>query len=301
MRIWLNDFELNNPVKRVYINEDIEGLDLPDIRSSRGQRAGQSGSYFGAQLFDSRHITIQGSIFSGSVTEALQRRREIQAALPLYPDRLAVRIEDDDGYVYILYAQVMSFKMPIKRARMKSLFKLELEAPDATIYDDTAGSALTATINKAIPGGFMFTSTSPVFGYSFYFSAGQPNSSVDNASTIVVYPVITINGATTNPILTNVTTGQVFQMSGYSTASDSATIINMNMNEHTVKLGAISDIDPETNDFRPGKGGNVFGYQPLTSEFWGLVPGVNQLKFDTASGADVSIATLTWRPGMMGI
>ncbi|MBV1778673.1 phage tail family protein [Paeniglutamicibacter sp. ABSL32-1] len=299
MRIWLNDFELNNPAKRVYMNEDIEGLDLPDIRTSRGQRAGQAGSYFGAQIFDARYITIQGSIFSGSVAEALQRRKEIQAALPLYPDRLTVRILDDDGYAYILYAQVMSFKMPIKRARMKSLFKLELEAADPTIYDDTAGSALSAPINKAVPGGFVFNSTSPVFGWSFYFSAGQPNSSVDNSSNVAVNPVIKITGATTNPILTNVTTGQVFQLDNYATASDSVTLIDMQ--QHTVKLGTAADIDPETGLFYEGRGGNVFGYAPLASEFWSLVPGINQIKFDSGSGADVSSALMVWRPGVMGI
>ncbi|NQD39963.1 phage distal tail protein [Glutamicibacter halophytocola] len=299
MRIWLNDFELNNPLKRVYINEDIEGLDLPSIRTSRGQRAGQSGSYFGAQLFDSRQISIKGSIFSSSIAEALERRREIQAVLPLYPERLTVRILDDDGYAYLLYAQVIDFKMPISRARMKSLFKLELEAPDATIYDDTAGSALRATINKAIPGGFMFTGTSPVFGYNFYFSAGQPNTTVENLSSIPVFPVIVIEGKTTNPVLTNLTTGVVFQLENYSTAADSVTVIDMQ--NRTVRLGTLSDIDPDTGYFYPGRGGNVYGYQPLTSEFWSLVPGENQIKLDSGSGSDVTTADMIWRPGVIGI
>lgn len=284
MRIWLNDFELNNPAKRVWLSEeDLEGFDLPSIRTSRGQRAGQSGSYFGAQVFDARFITIKGTIFSDSVAEALQRRREIQAALPLYPDRLTVRILDDDGFAYILYAQVIDFKMPISRARMRSRFKLELEAPDSTIYDDTAGNELTATIRKVIPGGYVMNGTSPVFGYSYYFSAGNPNTSVDNLGLITVLPVIEIIGKVTDPVITNLTTGQVFAMTGYSTSEDSVTIIDM-LNR-TVKLN----------------GGNVFGYVTMTSEFWGLVPGTNEIKFESTGGSDVNTGTMKWRPGVRAI
>lgn len=283
MRIWLNDFELNNPLKRVYLNEDIEGFDLPGIRTSRGQRAGQSGSYFGAQLYDSRRISIKGTIFSSSVVEALERRREIQMALPLYPERLTVRILDDDGRAYLLYAQVIDFKMPISRARMKSLFKLELEAPDATIYEDTEGGMLKATLHKAVPGGVVFNSTSPVFGYSFFFSAGNPNTAVNNSGLIDVSPIITIEGRISNPVFTNVTTGQVFSMEGYSTADDAVTIIDMQ--NHTAKLN----------------GGNVFGYIPQTSEFWNLAPGINEIRFESGSGNDVTSADIEWRPGVRAI
>lgn len=283
MRIWLNDFELNNPAKRVYINEDIEGFDLPGIRTIRGQRSGQSGSYFGAQIYDSRRISIKGTIFSSSVTEALERRREIQMALPLYPERLAVRILDDDGHAYLLYAQVIDFKMPISRARMKSLFKLELEAPDATIYDDTGGSGLSAKLHKAVPGGVVMNSTSPVFGFSFFFSAGNPNTSINNSGLIDVSPVITIEGRITNPVLTNVTTGQEFSMEGYSTADDAVTVIDMQ--NHTAKL----------ND------GNVFGYIADVSEFWNLAPGTNEIRFVSGSGNDVTSADIEWRPGVRGI
>lgn len=299
MRIWLNDFELNNPAKRVYVNEDLEGLDLPDIRTSKGQRSGQSGGYFGAQLFDSRSISIQGKIFSADIAEAKVRRREIQAALPLYPNQLNVRIEDDDGYVYVLFAQVISFKMPIKRSQMSSLFKLELEAGDPVMYVDTAGASLEATINKAIAGGFQFTATSPQFDTTLYFTAGAPNSTVINTSTVPVFPLITITGQTTNPTLINLTTGVGFEMTGYDTSSDAVTLIDMQA--RTVQLGAASDIDPTTGRFFEGRGSNAFGYVTLDAEFWELVPGENEITFDSGSGSDVSSATMTWRPGVMGI
>lgn len=300
MRIWLNDFELNNPLKKVYINDEIVGLDMPDIRTSRGIRAGQAGSYIGAQIPDSRYITIKGSVFSESVSEAKQKRREIQAALPLYPTPINVRIIDDDGYSYILVAQLAGpkpFNMPIGRSWRKSIWKLELEATDPIIYDDTAGSSLSAAINKVVPGGVLFSDTSPQFGSTFYFSAGNPNSTIINTSLISALPVITIVGKTSNPVLTNITTGHVFEMLDYSTPDDSVTQIDMQ--NHTIRLGSVSELVDGV--LPPGVGGNVFGYMPITSEFWGFAPGPNEIKFDSNSGTDASFATARWRPGVIGI
>ena len=282
MRIWLNDYELNNPNLRVYINEDIEGLETPRIRTSRGVNTGQSGGFIGAQFYEPRAVTIRGSIFSSDVFEALQKRREIQSHLPLYPDSITVRVMDDDGRAYTFAAYLIDFSMPISRARQRSLFKIELEAPDPVIYDDTAGAALEATINQVIPGGVQFTDTSPLFG-SFYFSAGQSDSTVDNTSDLTSYPVIVIEGATTDPVFTNRTTGQSFRLEGYSVGADAVTVIDMA--NRTVTLN----------------GGNVFAYAPVDVDWWGLVPGENSIQFLSGSGGDATEATMTWRPGYRGI
>ncbi len=298
MRIFLNDFELNNPANRVYVNEELLGLSLPDIRTSKGVRAGQSGSYFGKQLWDSRQISIQGSIFSQSVSEALQKRREIQAALPLFPERITMRIIDDDGHAYLSYCQLVKFDMPIRRRRMKSLFKIELEAGDATLYDDTNGTALSATITKPISGGMQFTTTSPQFGSTFYFSAGQPLTSVTNTSPVTVYPVIVIVGKTNDPVLTNKTTGHVWALNGYAVASDAVTQIDMY--ERTVRLGNVTDlVDGVLPD---GVGGSVFSYvSDADDDWWGLAPGINEIELLSSQDNDVSTAELKWRPGVMGI
>lgn len=283
MRIWLDDFELGNPEKRVYINELIEGLDKPNIRTSRGNNTGQHGGYIGAQQYGPRSVTIPGSIFSSDITEALLRRREIQQHLPIHPAIITVRVEDDDGRNYTFDAYLIDFKMPIRRGRMKSIFKIELEAPDPIIYDDTAGAALSATISQVVPGGFQFTSTSPQFDGSFYFAGGTPSSTVNNATEVTSHPIITITGATTNPVLTNRTTGQSFRLEGYTVDSSAVTVIDMA--QRTVKLN----------------GGSAFAYAPVDVDWWGLVAGENQIEFSSGGGGDVTSATMTWRPGFWGI
>jgi len=283
MRIWLNDYELNNPEKRVYINESIEGLDKPGIRTSKGTNTGQSGGYIGAQQYEPRDVSIQGSIFSNDVSEALQKRREIQSHLPIHPAIINVRVLDDDGAQYTFNAYLIDFKMPIDRSRKKSLFKIELEAPDPVIYDNAAGAALEATVNQVVPGGLQFTTTSPQFGTTMYFSSGSDSTTVDNTSEVVSYPVITIEGKVTDPVFTNRTTGESFRLEGYAVDASAVTVIDMA--ERTVTLN----------------GGNVFAYAPVDVDWWGLVPGENRIEFTSGSGGDVTSASMTWRPGYWGI
>nr|WP_255573705.1 phage tail domain-containing protein [Cryobacterium sp. TMT2-15-1] len=260
----------------------MDGLEMPAIRSSRGSRSGQAGGYFGAQLYDVRRITLNGRIFSTDIAEAKAKRRAIQQALPLFPMPVTMRYVDDDGQVYLIYCQVMDFKMPIARFQGKSIFKIELEASDPVIYDDTAGSALSATILQALPGGVQFTDTTPLFD-SFYFSAGQTDVTVTNTSGIASFPIITIPGAINNPVFTNRTTGESFRLAGYSVGADAVTIINMG--ERTVTLN----------------GGNAFAYAPSDVNWWALVPGNNRIEFSSGGGSDGTQATMTWRPGYWGI
>lgn len=296
MRIFINDFELNSAANRVYVNEDIEGLELPNIRTSKGQRAGSHGSYIGKQLFAGRSITLQGRIFSDNVPQALEKRRLIQEALPLYPEQVVLRIVDEDGTAYVIYCQVIDFKMPIGRFRGKSNFKLDLEATDPTIYDDTAGGMLMATITKAVSGGMLFSPTTPVFGSSFMFSAGQPETTVTNTSKVPAMPIIVIEGKTTNPVLINRLTGEKIQLNGYAVSADSVT--QFDMKNRAVRLGSAADlVDGRLPD---GVGANMFGYVPAGSSWWALELGDNPIGFESNSGTDVTQARLYWRPGYWG-
>lgn len=297
MRVWLNDYEINNPSNRVYLDEPIEGLELPLIRTSKGTNTGQHGGYVGPQLYGARPVTLPGHIFADTVAEGRQKRRDIQAHLPLRPAIINVRVLDDDGMAYTFNAYLIDFQMPLTRSRFKHIFKIELEADDPIIYDDAAGSALQAAVNQVVPGGFQFTDTSPQFD-TFYFSEGSASTTVTNTSEVTSQPLITIIGKTTNPVFTNRTTSQTFRLANYSVDSTSATVIDLA--KRTVKLGLASDLDAN-GDFPTGKGGGVFAYVPNDVEWWGLVPGDNLIEFTSGSGGDVTTATMRWRPGYWGI
>lgn len=284
MRIWINDFSINDWMNRVWLNNgDIEGLELPSVVTSKGKNTGQHGGYIGAQSFGPRALTIPGSIFASDVSEALSKRRELQSRLLLHPQLNKVRIEDDDGRRYTFDAALIDFKMPISRSRKKAIFKIELEAPNPVIYDDEAGAALEGVINQAVPGGFQFSATSPQFGSTFYFSAGSPSSTITNTAEVASPPTIIIRGKTTNPTFVNRATGETFRLENYAVDASAVTIINMA--KRTVTLN----------------GGNVFAYVPLDSDWISLIPGDNPFEFTSGSGGDVKSAEIYWQPGYWGI
>lgn len=283
MIIYLNSYPFNDVTagNKVFLNEPIQGLEIPPLRTTSGDYSGQDGGYIGAQLYGMRLITLSGWVQADSPGEMEQTRRDIQAALT-EGGPISMSIITDGGNRYIVSTYLSDFTMDISGNLLLCDWKVDLIAPDPTIYDDT-GDPLTATITKATSGGLLFSATSPVFGSTFLFTPGDPNASVDNSGVVMAYPVITISGQTTSPVITNVTTNQTFELDGYQTSSDALTVIDMH--EHTVTLN----------------GGNAFGYISPDSEFWGLVPGVNEISFTSGSGSDVSTATVTWRPGLRGI
>lgn len=278
MVIKINGFPLNDSSSRVFLHDEIEGLDFPAIRTSKGALTGDDGGYVGPQYLDSRDIAIQGAVFSSSVSEARAVRRELQAGLKLAPDINEVQIEDDDGSTYLLYAHLVDFKMPIKGSFTKSLFKIELLAPDPIIYDNATGSELTVALSRKVAGGVTWPLSWPIV-----WGLSTPPAVATNNGTVFMKPKIILTGAKTNPVVTNLTTGQSFGFNDLVTSAGD--VVEIDMRARTVTLN----------------GGNIYDRVSASSRWWGLVKGPNTIQLETGSGSDNPDGTLTWRNGVMGI
>lgn len=103
---------------------------------------------------------------------------------------------------------------------------------------------------------------------------GKPSYSIISVDSIDnVYPVLTITGRTVNPVLTDVTTGTVFQYNGTITESQ---VLRVDMMNKTATLNGVSVI------------GNV------TGDWLYLAPGNNRVTY-TADNADAPNATVEWQ------
>lgn len=275
MRVYLDDFELNNAENLMYLDEPIEGVSgLPNIRSATGVNQGRDGSWVSRQLYEGRYISFQGRIFGGEPIDVENKRRELVSVLQR--KKLKLRIITYAGMEFITEVFVMANQMPINRELNIVKWKIDLLSEDPLFYDNSAGELL-ATVGKVMDGGFDIP-----FDIPFNISAGGEPSVVTNSGNETVYPIITISTQATNPKLINRATNEFMQV--MTTVLDGDKLI----------------IDMR-NKIITHNGLNVYSLQRDGSTFFGLVPGVNVMEIQSDIASENSKAEVRYQSGFLGI
>lgn len=258
-----------------YLDEPLEGFDLPNIRTSSFDLSGRDGGIVARQFYGMRAITLTGRIWDYDGAALAARRRALQEAVA--KKSVTLRLFTYDGAVYQIECNVIDFKMPILRTPNLSGFKIELVAPDPLIYDYTEGSIFEAYLTKVTGSGYPTPYLLPIA-----WPAGGIPANIVNSGATTVYPVITLTNIGSNPKITNVDAAEVIQYMGGIGTGDQLVI---DMAKRTVTLN----------------GSNVRALLSNSSTFWGLKPGDNLLKLESDGGADTVTGYITWRPGFWGI
>lgn len=275
MRVYLDDFELNNAENLMYLDEPIEGVSgLPNIRSATGVNQGRDGSWVSRQLYEGRYISFQGRIFGGEPIDVENKRRELVSVLQR--KKLKLRIITYAGMEFITEVFVMANQMPINRELNIVKWKIDLLSEDPLFYDNSAGELL-ATVGKVMDGGFDIP-----FDIPFNISAGGEPSVVTNSGNETVYPIITISTPATNPKLINRATNEFMQVMTTVLEGDKLII---DMRNKTITHNGL----------------NVYSLQRDGSTFFGLVPGVNVMEIQTDVGSENSKAEVRYQSGFLGI
>lgn len=275
MRVYLDDFELNNAENLMYLDEPIEGVSgLPNIRSATGVNQGRDGSWVSRQLYEGRYISFQGRIFGGEPIDVENKRRELVSVLQR--KKLKLRIITYAGMEFITEVFVMANQMPINRELNIVKWKIDLLSEDPLFYDNSAGELL-ATVGKVMDGGFDIP-----FDIPFNISAGGEPSVVTNSGNETVYPIITISTPATNPKLINRATNEFMQV--MTTVLDGDKLI-IDMRNKTITHNGL----------------NIYALQRDGSTFFGLVPGVNVMEIQSDIASENSKAEVRYQSGFLGI
>lgn len=275
MRVYLDDFELNNAENLMYLDEPIEGVSgLPNIRSATGVNQGRDGSWVSRQLYEGRYISFQGRIFGGEPIDVENKRRELVSVLQR--KKLKLRIITYAGMEFVTEVFVMANQMPINRELNIVKWKIDLLSEDPLFYDNSAGELL-ATVGKVMDGGFDIP-----FDIPFNISAGGEPSVVTNSGNETVYPIITISTPATNPKLINRATNEFMQVMATVLEGDKLII---DMRNKTITHNGL----------------NIYSLQRDGSTFFGLVPGVNVMEIQSDIASENSKAEVRYQSGFLGI
>lgn len=276
MILYLNGYEINTITNRVWLDVEIDGLELPPIRTTSGNNAGRNGGYVGPQFFGIRVIQLQGSIFTSNVSLHMATRKALESALQ--GSSVTLRILADDGNSYIVYCNITTFTMPLTKSQVSSPFNIVLIAGDPIIYDNATGTALTASLPRIVAGGYTYPVVYPVV-----YAAGSGPTTITNSGSVAVLPVITLTGVMTNPMVTNVTTGAFIALTGLTTAPGD--VVTIDMRARTVLLN----------------GGSIFALASGMRNPISLIVGGNSLALTSVGGGDTVTGVVSWRSGSMGI
>lgn len=261
------------------LESPISGLSTPEIRTGDGNYAGVDGGYVSSQLYEMRTIVLTG-FFLGTCSEVETLRRNLLTKLhirKLYP----IFITNFSGLHYFTEGYVTDIKADITGKRAGE-YQVTLLCPDPIIYD--GGDGLTSDsawvegmIFKQRDGGFVIPEDMPV-----QWTSGNNTVIIENTGTVNTYPIITLRGQFSYPVIENVTTGKYIVLDYESSEGDE---IIIDMKERIITLNGVS----------------IAAYRTTDSTWWDLEVGRNEILFATDEDYDTDWAMLKYRQGYEGI
>src|SRR3954453_23200091 len=272
-------YSFNKSDNKGYITGKIEGLGPPAVRRSRGSYAARSGGYSGKGFWDPRLITVSGMLIADTVVE-MQGHRSYWGEVFSRLDDIQLLIELENGNLFLIMCKIDGTPtldyVPLDPRRAP--FSVSFLADDPVIYDNTSGAAISVPLQKTVGGGVTWPMTWPMT-----WAAGAGATTVQNLGAVPIWPVITLTGSMTNPVISNQTTGEFISLPGFTAPAGSVVVIDL-YNE-TVTLN----------------GGNITGLLSAGSSCWALEEGPNTIKLSTTDVADTVSGLMAWRNGVMGI
>lgn len=251
-------------------------LDLPNMRTNPQDRPGRHGQFLGDLKASSRQITIDFEDLDDDPTGF----RELTAITTVGEDQgeepLVIYIDD---VPQLVYARCEKRAIPTDQQwsvgyRRASLF---FNATDPRRYGMTESSP-----NAGLPvlgsGGLVFPLVFPLV-----FGAGKGASSLAavNNGNVPVWPVLTLTGPMTGPIVTNTDTGQALIFDpAFSLAAGQQLVI---------------DTDARSVEFATGQDRRSALF---TANWFPINPGGNHLSLNSVGAYDPSaLLTVGWRTG----
>ena len=260
-----------------YQIQSVDGLEgLPGIRSQDDNRGYADGMFSGRDFLGGREISIIFNVFASATASAQANFNTIQQALlpqssgttPLYfilsnaeTEQVinarvrGLRASVDPNYTYgYITAQVIFF------------------CPDPAYY---SSNTQTASLNYTPPTGRTYNRV-----YNLVYGGGSATitTNIENNGWTATYPLITLNGPITNPILGNQTEGLALNFICALTDADTLVVDLYN------KLVTLNG-DPARNLLGAG---NWFSAQPGTNLFY-LTGNAGSTVIGTTG------ATVTWQ------
>jgi len=253
----------------------VDGLKaLPSLRVQDSDRGYQDGTISGRDFLNARTVIMTIQIMSGNGLSAQANYNLLQAALQpqqsgTSPLQFQLSVGDNFQYVNARVRRAMATVDPdYTYGKIKAQY--EFYCPDPRYYDYTTQ---TSNMTPTNPLGRTYNRT-----YNLTFGGGsqtQTATIVNNGDT-TTYPIITIYGPVTNPVVGSTTSAQALSFNYTMIQSD---VISINLQYKTILLNG----NPARNLLKG------------SSQWFAAAPGTNLFYFTgSATTIGQTNATVQW-------
>src|SRR5687767_6925534 len=201
-----------------YKVRQVDGLDLPSVRSSDDDRPQDHGRFAGHDLLGGREVVLELEIVAASHAALEAAVAALRAATVPQESELPLSFQLIGQGNRRVNCRPRRVRYPIdtRYALHSPRATVQLVATDPRIYDDTLTSQSVGL--PTAEGGMTFPATFPLtFGT---VSSGGTIAAV-NAGNFPTRPVATITGPVDNPRIENVTAGRTMRLAISLVAGDS--------------------------------------------------------------------------------
>jgi hypothetical protein len=258
----------------------IDGLlELPDIDTGDVTYASRHGVAAGNDWMRGRTIRLTLEVYGSTPEELSTRMNELTTAFApaIGETPLAFMIPGIAGGVKVqTEARVRRRSSPINREWYYNIPIVTIELYATSPYLEAGGSEGLTTATLSLPvvsGGVEFDAE---FDLGFGTVGTSGTVAVTNSGASDMYPTIDITGPVTNPVVTNLTTGEWWGYTG------------------TVSSGDTLTVDTKARTVLMNGSANRYYLMTAGSEFFSLDPGSSTLRYN-ADAYTASTATITAR------
>lgn len=289
---YIDDFQIH-ATQTYWLSPSISGLEGADMRVTTYEKAGEDGGAITAVRRGMRAVQLSGKVQGTNPGQYEQARQGLSTACDVqldsrgYPMLRKHRFTTLGGNQYFFFAQTTKFQNPLEYIN-HSDFMLQAAAPEPHLFSMSAVDS--GPISLAVANGISWPVTWPVIFGGLVGGA----VTVTNPGNLYSWPVIRLHGQLTNPVIANITTGQIMQLNYTLTGGDYIDIFMGNgpdaagayqLGKRIIKNGVDSLIAAPTNDF----------------DWWAIQPDANLISFTSGSGADNGTMDIFFYPAVSGI
>lgn len=254
---------------RPYFIQNLVGLsDAPiDLLSARGYQ--QDGQTAAGQYFQARSITFSISVFGNDLEEIFQNRRSLLAFLN--PKDNFTIVYQNDYLTVKFYCRVDAapgFTSTQSNKGKNQYCAVSLICDNPYLFDIQETGLLMLIEEDALYFPLLFADE------IIFSTTSSKQSTINNIGDVETPVRIQFHGATTNPTITNETTGEFIKVNKTILANE---ILEVSTGYGDKRVEIIAEDGTRTNAFQ---------YIDLTSTFFQLDVGDNLITYSADSGAD---------------